>query len=243
MTTRVVAALGVGLAVLLVCAGGAGAQPYPPAYPPAPNTITVDDPTPDPGQVVTVTLSTCRPGTIALLGIDLWLLGAPVVDADGVARAQVTVPASIRPGRHVVSGACITPSGRPLFLTTRITVPGRGGAAGGGGGGGAQAGTGGGGAGQPSLGALAGPAVPPDAARIYQTTALANRITDSGSGDGGCGRAAGRPRRLGRCRRRDRDAGSDRPGGIGAPRHRGRARGAGDQPPALRRGPQRVRSA
>jgi len=191
MTTRVVAALGVGLAVLLVCAGGAGAQPYPPAYPPAPNTITVDDPTPDPGQVVTVTLATCRPGTIALLGIDLWLLGAPVVDADGVARAQVTVPASVRPGRHVVSGACITPSGRPLFLTTRITVPGRGGAAGGGGGGGAQAGTGGGGAGQPSLGALAGPAVPPDAARLYQTTALANGITDSGSGNSGA--AGARP--------------------------------------------------
>ena len=128
MTKRVVAALGAGVAVLLVCAGGAGAQ----TYPPAPNTITVDDPTPDPGQVVTVTLATCRPGTIALLGIDLWLLGAPVVGADGVARAQVTVPTSIRPGRHIVSGVCITPSGRPMFLTTRITVPGRGGAAGGG---------------------------------------------------------------------------------------------------------------
>ena len=129
MTKRVVAALGAGVAVLLVCAGGAGAQ----TYPPAPNTITVDDPTPDPGQVVTVTLATCRPGTIALLGIDLWLLGAPVVGADGVARAQVTVPTSIRPGRHIVSGVCITPSGRPMFLTTRITVPDRGGAAGGGG--------------------------------------------------------------------------------------------------------------
>jgi hypothetical protein len=179
MTKRVVAALGAGVAVLLVCAGGAGAQ----TYPPAPNTITVDDPTPDPGQVVTVTLATCRPGTIALLGIDLWLLGTPVVGADGVARAQVTVPTSIRPGRHIVSGVCITPSGRPMFLTTRITVPGRGGAPGGGGG--AQAGTGGGGAGQPSLGALAGPAVPPDAALIYQTTALTNGITDGGSGEGG----------------------------------------------------------
>jgi hypothetical protein len=93
------------------------------------------------------------------------------------------VPTSIRPGRHIVSGVCITPSGRPMFLTTRITVPGRGGAAGGGGG--AQAGTGGGGAGQPSLGALAGPAVPPDAALIYQTTALTNGITDSGSGEAG----------------------------------------------------------
>jgi hypothetical protein len=179
MTKRVVAALGAGVAVLLVCAGGAGAQ----AYPPAPNTITVDDPTPDPGQVVTVTLATCRPGTFALLGIDLWLLGAPVVGADGVARAQVTVPVSIRPGRHVVTGACITPSGGPMFLMTRITVPGRGGATGGGGG--PDAGTGGGGAGHPSLGALAGPALPPDAARIYQTTALANGITDSGSGNSG----------------------------------------------------------
>src|SRR5690606_9618430 len=50
-----------------------------------------------------------------------WLVAAPVVGPDGVARATVTVPPSLRPGRHAVSGLCVA-DGRLLFLTTTITV-------------------------------------------------------------------------------------------------------------------------
>ena len=165
-----------------VSAGVAGAQ----TYPPAPNAITVDDPTPIPGQVVTVTLQTCRPDTYALIGIGLSLVGTPRVDAQGVAVATVTVPASIRPGRHVVSGTCLGADWRPIFLTTRIIVEapaggGGGRAAGGGGTSGSAAGRGG----APSLDALAGPSVPADAALLYRTTALANGIGDGTGGDAG----------------------------------------------------------
>jgi hypothetical protein len=202
MNKRVLAAVGAGataLAAAVVFAGAAGAQ----TYPPAPNAITVDDPTPAPGQVVTVTLRTCRPGTLALLGIDLSLLATPRADANGVAAAAVTVPRSIRPGRHVVSGACLDSGWRPLFLTTIITVgtaPGGGvgsgatAVSGGTTGGGGSAGSGRGSA--PSLDALAGPSVPADAALLYETTALTNGITgatgdDAGGGGSGSGGADG----------------------------------------------------
>ena len=182
MIKRVLAAVGAGAAALAMSAGAAGAQ----TYPPAPNSITIDDPTPIPGQVVTVTLRTCRPDTYALIGIGLSLVGTPRVDAQGVAVATVTVPASIRPGRHVVSGTCLGADWHPIFLTTRIIVEapaggGGGRATGGGGTSGSAAGRGG----APSLDALAGPAVPADAALLYRTTALAHGIGDGTDGDAG----------------------------------------------------------
>ena len=120
MIKRVLAAVGAGATVLVMSAVSVGAQ----TYPPAPNAITVDDPTPIPGQVVTVTLRTCRPDTYALIGIGLSLVGTPRVDAQGVAVATVTVPASIRPGRHVVSGTCLGADWRPIFLTTMAAAAG-----------------------------------------------------------------------------------------------------------------------
>jgi hypothetical protein len=150
MAKRLVAAVAVtaGAAVALA---GAAAPLAAQSYPPPRNTITVDDATPAPGQAITVTLQTCRPRTIALLGIDLLLVAAPTVGADGVARATVTVPPRLRPGRHTVSGACLTPDLQPLFLRTTIvvTAPG-GGNAGGGGGGAAGGGSSGGTGGQPT---------------------------------------------------------------------------------------------
>jgi hypothetical protein len=183
-------------------AGPAGAQ----TYPPAPNALTVDDPTPARGQVVNVTLTTCRPGTYALIGIDLWLVATPVVGADGAARAAVTVPTTLRSGRHLVTGACLTPDWRPLFLTTRITVEGSSGggghsaaaaapASGGSGGSGGATGARAAGGSPPALDALAGPAVPPDAALLYQTTALAHGVGDGTETEGATG-ATGRAERA-----------------------------------------------
>lgn len=157
MSKRVVAVAAVVAAALVCSASPVSAQ----AYPPPVHSITVDDATPAPGQAITVTMQTCRPGTIALIGIDLALVATPTVGADGVARATVTVPRHMRPGRHTVSGLCVTADRKPLFLTTTITVtpagapggPGGGGAGGGGG----TGGTGGGGTPAPAAGAAGAP--------------------------------------------------------------------------------------
>jgi hypothetical protein len=153
MAKRLVAAVAVTAGVAVALAGGAAplaAQSYPPPR----NTITVDDATPAPGQAITVALQTCRPRTTALLGIDLLLVAAPTVGADGVARATVTVPRRLPPGRHTVSGACLTPDLQSLFLRTTIvvTAPGGGNGGGGGGGGAAGGGSSGGTGGQPAAG-------------------------------------------------------------------------------------------
>jgi hypothetical protein len=133
MTKRMLAGAAVVAAVLVVAGAPASAQTYPPPV----RSITVDDTTPAPGQSIVVTLQTCRAGSTALVGIDLTLVASPRVGADGVARATVTVPSRLRPGRHTVSGACLAPDLSPLFLTTTITVT----APGGGGGGGTGTGT------------------------------------------------------------------------------------------------------
>lgn len=107
-------------AALLVSGAPVAAQTYPPPV----NSITVDDNTPAPGQAIAVTLRTCRAGTTALIGIDLRLLATPVVDADGAARASVTVPADLRPGPHKVTGVCRPPQGFLVVVGTTITVTG-----------------------------------------------------------------------------------------------------------------------
>lgn len=155
MSKRVLAVAAIAAAAVLAAGVPAGAQTYPPPV----RSITVDDTTPTPGQKITVTLRTCKPGTFALIGIGLSLVGAPRVGADGTAVASVTVPTRLRPGSHTVSGACLAPDLSPLFLTTRITVVSAGGGAGSGGGGGGQTGAGSGsaGGGSASSGAAAAP--------------------------------------------------------------------------------------
>jgi hypothetical protein len=138
-------------------------------YPPPVRSITVDDPTPAPGQTITVRLRTCRAGTTALIGVGLTLAAAPRVDAQGVATAQFTLPSRIRAGRHIVLGACLAPDRRPLVLTTTITVArsaAGGGAAGGGAAGGGAAGDGaaGGGAAGDGAAVALGPGGDGDAA-------------------------------------------------------------------------------
>jgi hypothetical protein len=144
MTKRVLAVAAAGVAAAAAAAAAvvwAGTPASAQTYPPPVRSITVDDTTPAPGQTITISLRTCRPGTIALLGIDLKLVATPRVGADRVARASVTVPSRLRPGRHTVSGACLTPELQPLFLTTVIDVTGRGGSGGAGGGSPAAGGT------------------------------------------------------------------------------------------------------
>ena len=200
MITRVFAVAAAAAAAIV--AVGAGAPASAQTYPPPVRSITVDDPTPAPGQAITIALRTCKAGTTALLGIDLKLVAAPIVGAAGVARSTVTVPSRLRPGRHIVSGACLAPDLHPLFLTAVITVtrPGGSPAPGGGDGtvatppggsgtdaGGGTAGAGSGGAGgsggggaAPALDGLAGPGGPTDAATLFGDAAAANGITADG---------------------------------------------------------------
>jgi hypothetical protein len=180
MAKRLVAAVAVmaGAAVALM---GAAAPLAAQTYPPPQNSITVDDATPAPGQSITVTLRTCRPRTVALLGIDLLLVAAPRVGSDGVARATVTVPRLLRAGRHTVSGVCLTPDGRPLFLRTTIVVTP---ASGGGGGGGAGGGVGT--AGGPGGGGTGGqPAAAPASSPGASSAAAPLAAGATGGGDSG----------------------------------------------------------
>ena len=105
---------------MLAVAGSApaGAQSYPPPQ----HSLTVDDDTPTPGQTITVTMSTCRTGTLALFGVDLLLVGSARAGGDGVASGPITVPAAVTPGSHSVSGWCIGTNLLPLFLRTAVTV-------------------------------------------------------------------------------------------------------------------------
>ncbi|HEX6420160.1 MAG TPA: hypothetical protein VFZ77_16795 [Acidimicrobiales bacterium] len=205
-----------GLVVAAVVAAAlvwAGAPAAAQSYPPPVRSITVDDATPAPGQSITVTLRTCRPGTVALIGIDLLLVATPTVGEDGAAVATVTVPQHLRAGRHTVSGLCIAPSGRPLFLTTSITVTPAGGTAGAGGNDtGSIGGIGssdpsapaatapasgsagsGGRSPAPSVAGLDGPEAPADAATLFEDAAASRGIPAGGAGAADAPDASSRP--------------------------------------------------
>lgn len=182
MGKRVFAAATTAVAGLVLAGGPVAAQTYPP---PA-DAIAVDDATPTRGQTLAVTLQTCKPGTIALIGFDLSLGSTPTVGGDGVARGTVTVPGWARLGRHTVSGACLAPDLHPVVLTTHVTV-----VADLTGGGTAAAPPSGGGsgriyrpAGTGSLAALDAGAVPATADALYETAAAANGANEGGRGPG-----------------------------------------------------------
>src|SRR5262245_40007528 len=118
MVMRVLAAAALGAGTLVTLGAPAVAQ----AYPPPVRSITVDDATPAPGQTVGVTLRTCRPGSQALFGLDLLLLGSARVGPDGAAVGTVRIPRHEPLGRHAVVGVCLAPDGTPLVLHTDVTV-------------------------------------------------------------------------------------------------------------------------
>jgi hypothetical protein len=166
------------LSTLVVTGAPAVAQSYPPPQ----NSITVDDPAPAAGQVVTVTLRTCRKGTRALFGLDLLLLGSARVDRNGVARGRIRIPTLTPLGRHAVVGACVGASGRPLVLHTDVRVVAGAGPSGralppgsAGGGGGAAAPP------MPSLAGLGGGAVPANAPTLFGEAGAAIGVPEGGS--------------------------------------------------------------
>jgi hypothetical protein len=194
MRMRLVA-VAAAVAAGLVVAGGApaGAQ----TYPPPPASLTVDNPAPAPGQAITVTMSGCRPDTFALFGVDLILLGSGWVGSDGVARATITIPATLPPGSHTLSGYCIGANLLPLFLRTTIDVrtagpppsapPPAGGSGTGTGTGSGASGSGLGRVGHsgprtpvPSPDALAAPTLPADAPVLFENAAEANGVPAGG---------------------------------------------------------------
>jgi hypothetical protein len=188
MRKRLVA-VAAAVAAVLVVAGGApaGAQ----SYPPPPASLTVDNRAPAPGQAITVTMTGCRPDTFALFGVDQILLGSGRAGSDGVARATITIPATLPAGPHTVSGFCVGANGLPLFLRTTIDVTlsapppsgtppppggtstgtGTGSRAGGGRGGGTTRA-----ASVPSADELAAPTLPADAPVLFGDAAEANGV-------------------------------------------------------------------
>jgi LPXTG-motif cell wall-anchored protein len=107
------------LFVVLAPAGVASAQ----TYPPPPGGITPSDPTPDPGQTITVTATACAPGATVRFYFNGELFAEAVADEDGVATVQLTIPADAVPG---VTYTIQAVGCRPEILSTTVTIPGGG---------------------------------------------------------------------------------------------------------------------
>jgi len=107
-------------ALVLVTAGTAAAQDYPPAG----DTVTVSDTTVEPGQSITLSARTFQAGstvTFTLFSAPV-VLGTATANSSGVATITATIPANTAPGTHTIEATGVDEAGNPLTVTTTITV-------------------------------------------------------------------------------------------------------------------------
>ncbi|HEX6419576.1 MAG TPA: LPXTG cell wall anchor domain-containing protein [Acidimicrobiales bacterium] len=103
----------------LLTVAPAAAQQYPPAV----NSITVDCRTPAPGDTVKVEARTFAGGSQVALTLSGGVaIGTATAGDDGVATAQVTVPADTAKGPNEITATGQAPDGSALSLSTDITV-------------------------------------------------------------------------------------------------------------------------
>jgi hypothetical protein len=105
------------LAALLVFGGTATAQTYSGGA-----SLTVDDPTVQPGQTVTATATGFQPGSVVTFTFLGAVVGTAVADANGVAVLTFDVPPGLAPGAYTLTASGIAPDGSPLEVTTTLTV-------------------------------------------------------------------------------------------------------------------------
>lgn len=110
--------LAVGALLLIVSAGAAHAQTYPPGG----NTITADDTTVAPGGAIVLGIQICRPSATASFDLESVALGTATADGSGVASLSTTIPSSTSVGAHTITGRCTGADGQPLALVLSITV-------------------------------------------------------------------------------------------------------------------------
>jgi LPXTG-motif cell wall-anchored protein len=127
--TITAAALAAGLAVVLAAAPAAAQQ-----YPPAVNSLTCDDTTPDAGQTISCTAQTFAAGATVTftLGSDPVVVATATSDPNGVVTTDVTIPADTPAGDHTLTAAGTAPDGSTLSLVLALTVGGADGGADGG---------------------------------------------------------------------------------------------------------------
>jgi LPXTG-motif cell wall-anchored protein len=109
-----------GALAVLAMAAPAAAQQYPPAV----NSLTINDTTPCPGQVVTIEGRTFAPGGTATVVLsDPVTLGSATADANGVIALEATIPADTPLGAHTLTATGPAPNGQMLALSLAIQVP------------------------------------------------------------------------------------------------------------------------
>jgi LPXTG-motif cell wall-anchored protein len=121
--TITAAALAAGLAVVLTAAPAAAQQ-----YPPAVNSLTCDDTTPDAGQTISCTAQTFAAGATVTftLGSEPVVVGSGAAGQNGVVTTDVTIPADTPAGPHTLTASGAAPDGSTLTLTLALTVGGDG---------------------------------------------------------------------------------------------------------------------
>jgi LPXTG-motif cell wall-anchored protein len=122
--TITAAALAAGLAVVLAAAPVAAQQ-----YPPAVNSLTCDDTTPDPGQTISCTAQTFAAGATVTftLASDPVVIATATSDPNGVVTTNATIPADTPAGDHTLTAEGTAPDGSTLSLILALTVGGAGG--------------------------------------------------------------------------------------------------------------------
>jgi LPXTG-motif cell wall-anchored protein len=108
-----------GLAVVAMAAPATAQQ-----YPPAVNSLTINDTTPCPGQLVTVQGRTFAPGGTATVVLTSGpvTLGSATADAASAIALQATIPADTPPGAHTITATGPAPNGQTLTLSLAIRV-------------------------------------------------------------------------------------------------------------------------
>jgi LPXTG-motif cell wall-anchored protein len=120
MLKKLLSLTAIALMALGFTASVAGAQPYPPAA----NSITIDDSSTAPGQKVTLVAKTFAPGatvTFTLFSAPV-VLGTATADASGVATLVATIPAGAAVGTHTVEASGNNAAGAPLVVSLTLTV-------------------------------------------------------------------------------------------------------------------------
>jgi LPXTG-motif cell wall-anchored protein len=121
--TIIAAALAAGLAVVLAAAPVAAQQ-----YPPAVNSLTCDDTTPDAGQTISCTAQTFAAGATVTftLASDPVVIATAASDPNGVVTVDATIPADTPAGDHTLTAEGTAPDGSTLSLILALTVGGAG---------------------------------------------------------------------------------------------------------------------
>jgi LPXTG-motif cell wall-anchored protein len=117
MVKRLLAASALGV---VLTAAPAAAQQYPPAV----NSLTVDCPTPAPGDVVELQARTFAAGsevTFALASVPTTVATAPA-DASGAVSVRATIPVGTAGGPHTITAVGQAPGGGPLSISAAVTV-------------------------------------------------------------------------------------------------------------------------